>query len=1105
MLFKLNPQNSKRIDSQSTQVNTDLPFPISSSKTTLTLKRSGKQSQNPSPTNSDSATDPKSTLIHTNLANMVLDEDFYIVGDNSLSLEQKKLKLNQIFVKAAIENDLERLQSLWSKWSPAGWLDIDFKDEDSITSLIHASFSGNYEAVKFILECGAKVNLANSSGWTALMWAVNNDCENIVKILLENGASLDAKSLKGYTAMSIASVHRPLEKINSTKESSNSPDNVNFSLSVDSSFSDYSNNTLENKIDSSLDKTHFSNIQSIKKVNRHSKVFELLQGSNLRNSSSTNIQSLDPTLAPLHTKNINSSFSPLSSPLKNAFAEPLDQDHIPDFNWDTVLPNQMYVVPVNGLGKFLLDLVSNFESSIATTIKKNSNFDFASLIFFAVRFISTLEDDTLLDEFLQQIVATFISAASRSKDNIDYLAYYYSNTQILYYFLLREPNLSSKTDLARDRLSSILVSIYFMFSEALRDVLEKYIDEGLLDYAKDSSLFENVVFEKEQTQSSIFQLFRAKNSESQSQSPVGVSGRPLQRSMSTRMPRQKPSNSTVESPSKKASLNSDSSNANRRSLFFGKIGTSNDPTNFNKSHFGFKSSIDNLNLKRSGFYNSITLDSTSEQSTQFTPTFVIHTITKYANILMENYIYPSLISSFVLQSLYYISAEMFNRVLTTKEFCCRSRALQIRMNLTVLEDWLGSTNFLKTNTIKHKIFSPLIELLQMLQVLTSLSDLSSFVETIQCFNYLNILHLDTIIKNYRYEIGEKKICPQIICYVQPSAKKIKELQIDQKKDNSLKHASLFDFGEVKDKLSYYDSLNNNSSFDYPNKNSYSESASITSQSFNNSSDLSHYNRPHGQNSINNSLNSTTNYHSIFGVKISSDVSSNHRAYDRYEGPSSAIKSRARHQISLAEILTFDSKTKSNAQSQTTSNSRNSTENSNSINSASDYDTGELKIQHEAPKISRYNAKNAQSSNLVLSSFLDNLAVDPADDVLSLKNSYDLFDSSFIEIPEFPNITSQLIYWKNIRTKPNLPIIVNIKKGYNSSREMLNTPISSQEGNKPEVSDSAKSDGVSATSTPKANLISPDNNLLPTKPSIADDIYSNIDLIPLLPNMISSEF
>ncbi|PVV00981.1 hypothetical protein BB560_004618, partial [Smittium megazygosporum] len=189
------------------------------------------------------------------------------------------------------------------------------------------------------------------------------------------------------------------------------------------------------------------------------------------------------------------------------------------------------------------------------------------------------------------------------------------------------------------------------------------------------------------------------------------------------------------------------------------------------------------------------------------------------------------------QALYFLSAEMFNRVLTTKEFCCRSRALLIRMNLTTLEDWLSSHSFSQfsvSDFVKLNVFSPLIELLQLLQVLTSLTDLNSFIETIEGFKYLNMLHYDILIRNYRYEIGENKICPQIICYVQPSAARIKSQSENERRSNrntySFSHYSppfrssnehnFFDFGDVKDKLSYYDhitSISHPSQFSFDNR------------------------------------------------------------------------------------------------------------------------------------------------------------------------------------------------------------------------------------------------------------------------------------------------
>ena len=58
-------------------------------------------------------------------------------------------------------------------------------------------------------------------------------------------------------------------------------------------------------------------------------------------------------------------------------------------------------------------------------------------------------------------------------------------------------------------------------------------------------------------------------------------------------------------------------------------------------------------------------------------------------------------------------AEAFNRILTRKKYLCRSRALQIGMNLSMLEEWISDIG-LPHGVVSH--FTPVKELLLWLQV-----------------------------------------------------------------------------------------------------------------------------------------------------------------------------------------------------------------------------------------------------------------------------------------------------------------------------------------------------------------------------------------------------
>jgi DIL domain/Ankyrin repeats (3 copies) len=139
--------------------------------------------------------------------------------------------------------------------------------------------------------------------------------------------------------------------------------------------------------------------------------------------------------------------------------------------------------------------------------------------------------------------------------------------------------------------------------------------------------------------------------------------------------------------------------------------------------------------------------------------------------VLDLYDVHSVITAQILaQLLYWLGAELFNRVMTTKRFLSRTKAMQIRMNVSVLEDWArtnnrqpehyenGSTVSTGENTVEaaRRHLSPAIQLLQWLQCFTSLGDEhESLVGTLEQLGRLTPTQLIHAVKSYRPEVGEK--------------------------------------------------------------------------------------------------------------------------------------------------------------------------------------------------------------------------------------------------------------------------------------------------------------------------------------------------------------
>lgn len=127
---------------------------------------------------------------------------------------------------------------------------------------------------------------------------------------------------------------------------------------------------------------------------------------------------------------------------------------------------------------------------------------------------------------------------------------------------------------------------------------------------------------------------------------------------------------------------------------------------------------------------------------------------------------PALITQLWSQVFYWIACEVFNRVLTRKKYLCRSRAVQIGINLSALEEWVETAS-LPRSVLSH--LTPVRDLLNWLQCLSSISEFSNLVATIQTLKHLNPLQMRRAVKDYKYEVNESHMteeCSQYLAQLQ---------------------------------------------------------------------------------------------------------------------------------------------------------------------------------------------------------------------------------------------------------------------------------------------------------------------------------------------------
>ena len=149
--------------------------------------------------------------------------------------------------------------------------------------------------------------------------------------------------------------------------------------------------------------------------------------------------------------------------------------------------------------------------------------------------------------------------------------------------------------------------------------------------------------------------------------------------------------------------------------------------------------------------------------------------------VLDLYDVHSVITAQVLsQLIYWLSAEVFNRIMSNRKYLARTKAMQIRMNVSTLEDWARTNNRQPehfengsmTSTGENIVdaakrhLEPLVQLLQWLQCFSSLGeDLESLVGTLQQLTRLAHQQLLHTAKYYRPEVGEKGLSKSASKYI----------------------------------------------------------------------------------------------------------------------------------------------------------------------------------------------------------------------------------------------------------------------------------------------------------------------------------------------------
>ena len=161
--------------------------------------------------------------------------------------------------------------------------------------------------------------------------------------------------------------------------------------------------------------------------------------------------------------------------------------------------------------------------------------------------------------------------------------------------------------------------------------------------------------------------------------------------------------------------------------------------------------------------------------------------------VLDLYDIHSVITNQILAQLFYwIGAELFNHIISNKTYLARTKAMNVRMNVSVLEDWARTNNrspehyengSLSTSgetvvDAARKHLTPVIQLLQWLQCFSSLDystdSQDSLENTLKQLTHLSPHQLLHSVSHYRYE-KEEKTLPKV------ARKRLTGLQVESQR------------------------------------------------------------------------------------------------------------------------------------------------------------------------------------------------------------------------------------------------------------------------------------------------------------------------------------
>ncbi|KAJ7487517.1 DIL domain-containing protein [Mycena galericulata] len=382
--------------------------------------------------------------------------------------------------------------------------------------------------------------------------------------------------------------------------------------------------------------------------------------------------------------------------------------------------SSMLVFSPPSLPQIFESLITNFQPSFRDSQPANT-------LYMLARFACLTCDHTWLEDLIigatDAIEETFFERA----DDVTCLVFWLRNTTLWLHLLRCDNSINEACEMlgSFELIEEVINSVFVFIIRFAERRIDQMLDAALLDYVPLASEFGSVQFESEWA---FLRPFTGKKKAPPPSMPptsirTGVAPAP-------------------PSPNRPASPSGSISASTSRS---------------------FSSLKQSFSRARAPSVASTPLQSLfSDAPPPPSPADVTLFLTALHTLLTLSDVNPALTTQLWSQVMYWTSCEIFNRILTRKKYLCRSRAVQIGMNLGALEEWVGQMG-LPRGVQSH--FNPVRDLVNWLQCLSSITEFDNLVATIQTMSHINPLQMRRAVREYKYEVNEGRMTEECVQYL----------------------------------------------------------------------------------------------------------------------------------------------------------------------------------------------------------------------------------------------------------------------------------------------------------------------------------------------------